>query len=125
MQEVNSFRRLFWLAACLAMGCAGSIASGQKPAGGKVQRSTFTVTVAEDQSGHPLQGAKVFILSEGGKILSEGVTDANGEAVIRKPDRSERPAFLLAEKEWYFLGGVRWDQGFDERLIHLAPLAVT
>jgi uncharacterized protein YfaS (alpha-2-macroglobulin family) len=112
------------VAACAILLVFASTVCAQRVVVGKRKPGTFDVVVAEDQSGHPIPGARVFILSANGKVLSEGITDANGDVTIRKPTESEGPAFLLAEKAWYFIGGVKWDPGFDERLIHLAPLAV-
>jgi uncharacterized protein YfaS (alpha-2-macroglobulin family) len=108
----------------LAIALLAPFAEGQRVVVGKRTSGTFDVVVAEDQSNHPIVDARVFVLSEDGKVLSEGRTDENGEATIRKPTPAEKPAFLFAEKAMYFIGGVRWNQAFDERLIHLAPLAL-
>jgi len=83
----------------------------------------FRVTVMDDKDVTPMSKVHVFILAADGRVLSEGYTDGNGDVSIRKPDENEHPAFLLAEKSLFFIGGMRWDPGFDQRLIHLAPFA--
>ena len=108
----------------LALFCTAGVGVTTLHSGVAAERARqFKVVVMDDKDVRPLEGAHVLILAANGKVVSEGFTDANGDVEIRKPTARERPVFLLAEKEMFFVGGVRWDQGFDERLIHLAPLA--
>lgn len=111
-----------WTAAVaiwLAAAACSSVRPGEMDAGGGL-----TVFVSSSFDSRPLNGVTVFVLSENGRVLSQGVTAGNGVVRIRKPALSERPAYLLAEHRDHFLGGLRWDDRFDEHLIVLAPGAV-
>lgn len=83
------------------------------------QVAVFVCDAADVQ---PLAGAHVFIISEAGKVLSEGTTSREGLVRLRKPSLEEMPAFVLAEAQGYEISGYRWDQGYDERLIVLSRI---
>ncbi len=110
-------------AAVVAVSLAVTACSSAQPEGRAPDRS-MKVFVSSSFDSRPLNGVSVFVLSRDGRVLSSGVTAGNGLVRIRKPTPSERPAFLLAEHPDHFIGGLRWDDGFDEHLIALAPGAV-
>jgi hypothetical protein len=85
-------------------------------------RPVLRVILADALESKPIGGARVFILSDDGKILVEGVSDANGQVDLLQPKDGAGAAFIFAEHPRFFIGGVRWKAGFTERFISLAWL---
>jgi hypothetical protein len=110
----------FLLAALLAGGSPGPKPSATPRVGDS--RPVIRVILADALESKPVGGARVFILSVDGKVLVEGVSDANGQVDLPQPEADAGAAFIFAEHPRFFIGGVRWKPGFMERFISLAWL---
>ena len=108
---------------CFFTVMAGILAVRAWAAEGKHQASaTFAVIVRDSADVQPIVGARVFILSAKGTILSEGRTSKERLVRIRRPSLAEHPTFLFAEAPSYLISGYRWDESYDERLIVLSAI---
>jgi hypothetical protein len=80
------------------------------------------VVVEDLKSHHRIPRARVFVLSEEGKLLAEAWTDASGSARLPDLATEAKPKYLLVECDWFFVVGRRWLPGQMEYLMPLLPL---
>ncbi len=97
-----------------------ALATGASPA--PPSNATLRVILADCTDSKPVAGAHVTILARNGKLLAEGVTNDSGQVDLARPTEQADPALILAEHPRFFIGGVRWDPGFEERFIFMAWL---
>jgi len=81
------------------------------------------VILANCVDSKPVGEAVVKIIGRSGNILAKGTTDANGQVDLELPEKDQSAQYLLAEHPLFFIGGVVWKDGYEERFISLAPLA--
>lgn len=91
---------------------------------GQGGRRNIVVEVVNVSAARAVIGARVWVVNDAWKELASGVTDQVGEARLSVPTDGERPKYVLAERENYYLAGRPWHDGYGRFYIQttLIPL---
>jgi hypothetical protein len=69
------------------------------------------VEVHEAKRGWPVGGTRITVFSDDCQELASSLTDEEGKAGLPAVPRSDRPRFVLALRDGYFIAGVPWEEG--------------
>ena len=73
-------------------------------------------------SREPVPDARVFVLGQGGRVLAQSWTDADGMASLPPLAAGARPRYVLVERGWFFIVGRDWMDGLREYFMLMTPL---
>jgi hypothetical protein len=119
-----AFLRRPQLSAVLSTVLSCVLFSGQLPAAPPTPKQphaeTLRLHVFDSEEEGPISGANVRLLSRAGLVLAEATTDESGVAVLPQVSAALNPSMILVEHEAFYIGGLRWRPGYQERCVHLA-----
>ncbi|SRR6266540_6509823 len=103
---------IFLVFVFLACSCATSAADPSQPKYG-----SSLVIVSNSETGGEISGARIFLIDNGGCEITVGHTDNYGQVYISRTMSHGEPLYVFAEKDPYYLTGVKWQQNATEYYI--------
>jgi hypothetical protein len=100
------------------------LACGPKGTAPLTQSENIRIEVVNSANHRSVKGARVFVLSEGGKELASSSTNEQGIARLALLSESERPKYVVVEHPAFFLSGMRWQSRLREYYVRATVLTL-